>query len=301
MKHIKLALALLALVLAITPVWMKKDEGVVERVKEAMGLGAEHQAYEEGRDAVKGPSTVIGEMKRKAEEMVAAGKAKAEGSYDEATERVDKAAHEAAAQGHSLKERVQDMLHMGKHKAQDATDEASRQARMAADEAAARGHGAFETIEGAAQKARATGEEMAHKARAKGEDAVEYARELKEGVEAKGRAGYEAAKGKVGQAREAAEDTYEGATAKVGETLQAGKRYADEAKQKMAGAAAYGQGVKDELASESKHGLHKEGVVDKVKSAMGFGSPPEPKGVMEEMKEKVEDTIEKAKKKIAEL
>lgn len=287
MKHLKLSLALLALVLAVAPVWMATTdkEGVVEKVKHAMGIGAEEQAYEEGRDAVKGPATVIGEMKRKVEEIVAAGKNQAEGSYQEAKERADaataaaaergqgvfetikqkvtgaketgeQAAHEVAAQGHSFKERVQDMLHMGKHKAHEASEEA-----------AAHGHGAFETIQGAADAAKGKAAETV-----------------------------EAGKRKARETGEALEEAYEGAAGKAGETLQAEKRYAEEAK-------AYGQGVKDELAAEAKHGLHKEGVLESAKRKVSeaIHGKPEPKGVMEEMQEKVEETLEHAKQKIAEL
>jgi hypothetical protein len=236
MKHFKLALSLLAL--ALVPVVLmatteeKKSEGMMEKaaekVKHAMGMGTEDDAYEKGREAVK--QTKISAIKEKVDSLVAAGKS----TYEETAER-----------GHGIKERFQDMLHMGKDKAAEVSDEVSHQARKATDNAqaaAARGHGVFETIKGTARRTLADGEE-----------------------------------------------TLEQAATKAGDLGGA-------AKEKAAEAAAYARGVRDEVEAEATQGLpsHEEqGLMGKVKEALHMGTN-EKKGVVEEIKEKVEQVKEKA-------
>lgn len=118
MKHLKLTLALVALALVLHAfvsgaTTEKKGEGMLEqaaeKVKHAMGFGKE-AAYEEGREAVKGPTTKIGEMKQGLEDTLLEGKHRAEGSYEEAKERTGAAVDEAVAQGQGMFETIKDKV-----------------------------------------------------------------------------------------------------------------------------------------------------------------------------------------------
>lgn len=215
---------------------------------------------------------------------------------------------------------------MGKQKGEELGDAASCQARktaeqaeLTAEEAAARGHGVFETIKDKVtapfHAAKETGEHVAHDARVKGQEATDYATELKDQAAAKGRAGYDAAKGraeelggaashKVEQAKESLEKACEGAVGKMHEAVEAAKRYAALAQEKAVEAAAYARGVRDEAVAESKHGAHHdEGLLDSAKRRVkeAFGKQPEPKSTMENMKGKVQETMEQVKEKVKEL